>query len=153
MEILEVTPRRGDVLDLLTQSQAYMDSLYPPDSNHIDGPTELSKTNAYLVGAFISELLVGIGAVKCLSDDEVYGEIKRVFVSPDYRGKGVSRRIMVALESYVIKKGISVCRLETGVKQPEAPGLYKKIGYQQRRAFGSYDPDPLSVFMEKALGG
>jgi putative acetyltransferase len=43
-------------------------------------------------------------------------------------------------------------RLETGVRQPEALGLYRKLGYRERGPFGAYKPDPLSVFMEKRVG-
>ena len=43
-------------------------------------------------------------------------------------------------------------RLETGVRQPEALGLYETAGYQRRGPFGAYAEDPLCVFMEKRLG-
>ena len=43
----------------------------------------------------------------------------------------------------------SLLRLETGVLQPEALGLYRKLGYRERGPFGAYAADPLSVFMEK----
>lgn len=132
-------------------SSDYAASLYPAESNHLDDADELSKPNVYFIGAFDKEKLVGIGAVKIMADAVVYGEIKRVFVLPAYRGKGVSKEIMFDLESHLIKNEVILSMLETGVKQPEAIGLYKNLGYIERDPFGSYVPDPLSVFMEKQL--
>ena len=60
-------------------------------------------------------------------------------------------KIMQYLEAELQQRGISVFRLETGVRQPEALGLYRKLGYVDREPFGAYKPDPLSVFMEKRV--
>jgi putative acetyltransferase len=89
--------------------------------------------------------------VKLLDDDDRYGEIKRVFVLAEHRGKGLARAIMATLEDMVRREGYFLARLETGVAQPEALGLYRALGYAQRNPFGHYRPDPLSVFMEKRL--
>ena len=86
------------------------------------------------------------------TDDGVYAEIKRVFVLPQYRGRGLSRQIMGWIETELGRRGIKLCRLETGTRQPEALGLYAALGYVEREPFGNYRPDPLSVFMEKSLG-
>ena len=58
---------------------------------------------------------------------------------------------MAALEAKLIKEGIIFARLETGIKQTAAIGLYKSLGYQERVPFGQYVTDPLSIFMEKQL--
>jgi len=55
------------------------------------------------------------------------------------------------LEQHLYDAGVPVARLETGVKQPEALALYRKLGYAERGPFGAYGEDPLSVFMEKCL--
>jgi putative acetyltransferase len=151
MDILNVSPKRKDVAELFRLSNEYAASLYPDESNHLDDSEELSKPNVYFVGAFQDETLVGIGAVKLLSNDGTYGEIKRVFITPDHRGKGVSKLIMKALENFLLEKGVRISRLETGIKQPEAFGLYKRLGYIERAPFGVYKHDPLSLFMEKEL--
>jgi len=77
--------------------------------------------------------------------------MKRVFVDPAARGKGVARAIMEALEQDAAKRGVTRMQLETGIKQPEAIALYRKFGYAERGPFGAYQPDPLSLFMEKRL--
>jgi putative acetyltransferase len=86
-----------------------------------------------------------------LSDDGRYGELKRVFVLESHRGKGYSKAIMEKLEGHLKSSGIALARLETGIRQPEALGLYKRLGYVERAPFGAYVADPLSIFMEKRL--
>ncbi len=100
--------------------------------------------------------LIGIGAIKFptnLHRQEVcYGEIKRLYVCADARGKGISYRIMQALEAKALAREVMIIRLETGVYQPEAISVYEKLGYVKTTAFGEYPKDdPLSVFMEKRL--
>jgi putative acetyltransferase len=97
--------------------------------------------------------LVGCGAVKILADDGRYGELKRVYVLESHRGKGYSKAIMEKLEGHLRAQGIELARLETGISQPEAIGLYRRLGYVEREPFGAYAADPLSLFMEKRLDG
>ncbi len=78
-------------------------------------------------------------------------EMKRAFVDPSARGKGVARAVMEVLEREAAKWGVDVLQLETGVRQPEAIALYRKLGFVQRGPFGNYRSDPLSLFMEKQL--
>jgi putative acetyltransferase len=137
--------------ELLRQSTAYASSLYPAESNHLDDATELSQDNVYLVGVFCQDALVGMGAVKRLAHDVEYGEIKRLYVLPAYRGNGLAKLVIEGLENHLRENGIAVSRLETGIYQPEAIGLYSRLGYEVRGPFGKYKPDPLSVFMEKQI--
>jgi putative acetyltransferase len=58
---------------------------------------------------------------------------------------------MDALEREAAKHGVTLMRLETGIKQTEAIALYRKHGYVERGPFGAYRLDPLSLFMEKQL--
>lgn len=151
IQIQNISPKRDDVAELIKLSHDYMGQLYPKESTHLDDPDKLSRPNVYFLGVFDDEKLVGMGAVKKLKDDVSYGEIKRVFVLPEYRGRGFSKKLMDELEGHLIEENISICRLETGVRQPEALSLYEKRGYIQREPYSAYQPDPLSVFMEKKL--
>lgn len=90
MQIQSISPIRDDVAALMVQSDAYMAGLYPMESNHLDNLSELANPNVFFIGAFDGDQLVGTGAVKRLSTGLIYGEIKRVFVLPNQRGKGVS---------------------------------------------------------------
>ena len=150
IDIKAIDADREDVRILLAASDQYLRSLYPEESNHLDDTDTLSKPNSVLLGAFADNHLLGIGAVKLFYADG-YGEVKRVFVDPLYRGQGIAKPIMAALEAKLVKEGIIFARLETGIKQTAAIGLYKNLGYQERAPFGQYVTDPLSIFMEKQL--
>lgn len=80
-----------------------------------------------------------------------YGEIKRLYVDPAYRGKAIASKLMAEIEQVAIAEGIATVRLEIGVLQKAAIGLYKSLGYRHTQPFGSYLDDPLSLFMEKHL--
>jgi putative acetyltransferase len=151
VNIAKIDPADARVRLLLEQSDAYMATLYPPESNHMEDVEALRQHNVLFVGASIDAELAGCGAVKTMRDDGVYGEIKRVFVAPGYRGRGISRAIMEVLERHLIEHGVPLSRLEMGALQPEALGLYRRLGYRERPPFGKYQPDPQSLFMEKKL--
>ena len=151
MSIEALDPLSAPAAHLLALSDAYMASLYPAESNHMESPSALALPNVLFLGAYLDGELAGCGAVKLMRDDGSYGEIKRVYVLEAYRGRGVSKQLMQALEAHLVEQKIPLARLETGISQPEALGLYEKLGYQYRAPFGSYLLDPLSVFMEKHL--
>ncbi len=151
MNIHPISPNLCDVQAMINKADELMQELYPPESNHLDDMSELEKGNVHFVGAFIDDVLAGIGAVKILDDDGDYGEIKRVYVDPYYRGQRIAQKIIDDLEAHLSKNNVFIARLETGDKQPQAIGLYKKLGYEIRGPYGSYREDPLSVFMEKRL--
>ncbi len=151
MTIEPVDPADPRVLPLLAASDAYHLGLYPAESAHLDGVAALQLPNVHFVAAIDAGAIVGCGAVKILSDDGLYGEVKRVWVVPAARGRGLSRQIMAVLERHLVGQGVGIARLETGPLQPEALALYQRLGYVRRAPFGRYAPDPLSVFMEKRL--
>jgi len=152
MQIHSIDIISGDVSELVQQSQQYQAGLYPTESIHQEDAQALLAANIYFVGAYQGQVLMGIGAVKRIDASLPYGEIKNLFVDPGHRGRGVSRVIMQALEQYLLDAGIDVCRLETGVNQPESIGLYESLGYKRCGPYGDYQSDPLSIFMQKELG-
>ena len=144
--IRQVDPKQTDVIDLIRRLDEYQESMYPPESNHLDPIDELCKTNVYFLAAYIDSTICGIGAVKIVND---YGEIKRMYVPEEYRGRGIAKAIVRHLENHLIKKSVLIARLETGIHQHQAINLYKKLGYSEIAPFGEYTEDPLSIFMEK----
>ena len=148
LTIKPVSPARTDVMHLIEQLDAYQSSLYPPGSNHLDSIDEMSKSNTFFIAAYSGPETCGIGSVKLIDD---YGEIKRVYVPSNQRGKGIAKAIMKELERYLVKQAVIYARLETGIHQKEAIQLYEKLGYNRIDPFGEYKEDPLSVFMEKKL--
>ena len=151
MKIKLVSRISDDVGALVQLSRDYQAGLYPAESIHQEDPQALLDNDIYFIGAYLEQDLLGIGAVKRVQSLPRYGEIKNLFVDPNHRGKGASRVIMNALEQHLIDNKIMLCRLETGPSQPESIGLYQSLGYRERGAYGDYEPDPLSLFMEKAL--
>lgn len=76
---------------------------------------------------------------------ESHGELKRMFVRPDARGQGLSRLVLRELERLAAGAGLRRLLLETGVRQPEAIGLYRSAGYRRVENYGPYVTEPTSV--------
>jgi len=150
VKIEHLDPDSAAVQALIAASDAFYDGLYPAESNHLEATSDLKQPNVVFMGCRIGDELVASGGAKLMQDDGEYAEIKRVFVLENYRGRGLSKQVMEALETELRKRGATLFRLETGVRQPEALGLYRKLGYHERGPFGAYRADPLSVFMEKS---
>jgi putative acetyltransferase len=133
---------------LIDELDAYQSKLYPPESNHLDSRDALAGPNSLLVAAYDESGVCGIGAVKIFVN---YGEIKRVYVPAEKRGRGIAQLILKELEQFLLKSGIRCSRLETGIRQTEAIDFYRKAAYVEIPPFGDYKIDPLSLFMEKEL--
>lgn len=143
------TPNQPGVIRLLEMSDAYMAALYPAESNHLLDISQLEKPGVWFLVARRGTDIVGCASLVDAGDGTA--EIKRMFVDPDARGLKLGRQLMDALEELGRQKGLSAIRLETGISQPEALGLYRAFGYREIGPFGSYREDPLSLFMEKRL--
>ncbi len=143
------SPRQHGVIRLLELSDAYAQSLYPPESNHLVDLSTLEKPSVSFFVARNGEAIVGCCALVEAGDGTA--EIKRMFVDPEARGLKVASKLMHALEALAVDRKLVAIQLETGIYQPEAIGLYRKYGYEEIEPFGSYLPDPLSLFMEKRL--
>ena len=151
MPIALETPDQPEVIALITELDAYQDTLYPPESRHLLDLAALKQPNVlFAVARDNTGQAMGCGAIVLYPD---YGEIKRMYVSPLGRGRGIARRLLALLESHAVGSGCRLLRLETGPYQPEALALYAGAGYARRGPFGGYTNDPLSVFMQKHLAG
>ncbi len=142
-------PASPEARGLIDQLDAYLTGMYPSESNHLLPVEALREPNVVFLVARIDGQVVGCGAF--VNHGGEYAEIKRMYVTPEFRGLQIGRRILEELEARARGAGLNVARLETGVSQPEALGLYERAGYQRRGPFGSYPEDALSVFMEKRL--
>ncbi|WP_064710544.1 GNAT family N-acetyltransferase [Rhizobium bangladeshense] len=148
--IAQEPPRQEGVIRLLDLSDAYAGSLYPAESNHLVDLSSLEKPSVSFFVARNEGAIVGCCALVEAGDGTA--EIKRMFVDPQARGLRIASGLMIALEAIAREKRLTAIRLETGIYQPEAIALYRKYGYREIEAFGTYLPDPLSLFMEKQLG-
>jgi len=104
----------------------------------------------YVVLAYENEIAVGCGAIKEFDSETM--EVKRMFVEPSFRGRGIASKVLAELEVWTSELNFKKCILETGIKQPEAIGLYKKCGYTQIENYGQYANVTSSVCFEKSVG-
>ena len=147
--ILPERPDTEDAISLIQELEATLDPLYPSESRH---GFSVEKLIAEKVAFFVLRYdgaPAGCGGVKLFGTE--YGEVKRIFVRAQYRGKGLSKLIMEHLAEYARERGIPILRLETGIYQPEAIGLYERLGYRRVGPFGEYKDDPLSIYFEKKI--
>jgi GNAT superfamily N-acetyltransferase len=100
--------------------------------------------------AYANNIPVGCGCFKIYDESTV--ELKRMFVEPELRGKGIASAIVKELERWALELGYNSIILETGNKQPEAINMYHKLGYQDTEKYGQYEDAVLSVCMKKQLG-
>ncbi len=148
MTVLQISVNTPKVQTFIQELDAFQKRLYPSASNHLDSNEALMRPNVFFVGAMEKDGLKGIGAVKIF---ETYGEIKRMFIPERFRGQGIGKQIIKALETHLIEHKIFRAVLETGIHQNAAIGLYEAMGFTRTTPFGSYTEDPFSIFMEKKL--
>jgi putative acetyltransferase len=108
-------------------------------------------TIKYVVLVFNNEKAIACGAIKEHAESTM--EIKRMFVLPDKRRKGIASMVLQELEKWAKESGCKKCILETGKRQPEAIGLYKKNHYEIIQNYGQYAGMESSVCFEKNLTG
>lgn len=141
------SPDQDDVRKLLQQLDAHMLSLYPAESNHLLGIEALRQPDIRFFVARQSGTARGCGALKLETDGTA--EVKRMYVDPASRGLGIGKSLMRAIEETAQRESVRTLRLETGVHQPEAIGLYIASGFREVPAFPPYRPDPFSRFFAK----
>jgi GNAT superfamily N-acetyltransferase len=103
----------------------------------------------HVVVAYENDQPVGCGAIKEYAPDTM--EVKRMYTSPESRGKGIASKVLRELEVWAAELSYGTCILETGKKQPEAIGLYKKNGYQVIPNYGQYAEVENSLCFEKHI--
>ena len=92
---------------------------------------------------------VACGGVRLVEPD--VGELKRMYVAPAARRRGIARALLGHLEGEARKLGATWLRLETGLHQPEALALYASAGYADAEPFGHYAGAPLARHLAKNL--
>lgn len=98
---------------------------------------------------YSDETPVACGAFKRFNEDSV--EIKRMYVQPDYRGKGIASKVLLVLEKWAKELNYTYSVLETGLRQPEAIALYKKNNYIVTDNYPPYKNMENSVCFKKVL--
>jgi putative acetyltransferase len=135
ISIVRSSSNSKDFIDLTTQLDADLHKRY--------GATQLNYTQFNVIESldtviisYLDDIPVGCGCFKRYDEDCV--EIKRMFVKPENRGLGISKKILNELEKWAFQIGFSKAILETGLNQPEAIGLYEKSGYLRIANYDQY---------------
>jgi|ERR1043165_1964434 GNAT superfamily N-acetyltransferase len=142
-------PDSEDAVALIAELEADLDPLYPRESRHGYSVEKLLRENVFFFIIRDKDALIGCGGVQFFGSD--YGEIKRMYVRPQFRGLGFARLMLNHLEEHTRSHDIDVLRLETGIHQHDAITLYERAGFRLITPFGEYKPDPLSRFYEKQI--
>ena len=147
-----ITPERPDTPDaraLISELEAELTPLYPSESCH---GYAVEKLIAQAVAFFVIRhdgRPAGCGGIQLFGVE--YGELKRMYVRPQFRGLGLAKAMVDHLAEYARRHGVDLLRLETGIHQRDAIGLYERMGFRGIPPFGDYKDDPLSRFYEKRI--
>ena len=147
-----ITPERPDSADaqsLIAELEAELDPLYPAESRHGFSVEKLLQEQVDFFIIRYDGAAAGCGGVKWFGMD--YGEVKRMYVRPRFRGLGLAKMMLERLAMSARERGVGLLRLETGVYQGEAIRLYERMGFRPIPPFGGYRDDPLSRFYEKII--
>jgi putative acetyltransferase len=147
-----ITPERPDTPDaqtLIAELEAELAPLYPIESRHGFSVERLLTEGVAFFLIREDGIPAGCGGVKLFGTD--YGEVKRMYVRPQFRGLGLAKLMLDHLTDYTQRQGVRWLRLETGIHQQAAICLYERMGFQRIPPFGEYKEDPLSRFYEKHI--
>lgn len=149
---LSIQPEPPDTAEaraLIEALDAHLNGLYRPENRHGLSVAALQEASVVFLVARWDGVAVGCGAVKFVQG--AYAEVKRMYVTPHWRGQGVAQALLAHLERLSQQRGFRILRLETGVHQEEAVRLYERAGFSRCSAFGEYAEDGVSLCYEKKL--
>jgi putative acetyltransferase len=141
-----------DARRLVAALDAGLAELYPPEQRF--GPNLKAHhleagRGAFLIARDGGGRAVGCGAIRLV--ESTTAEVKRMYVEPDQRNKGVARAVLAALEVAAKKLGVRRLVLETGSNSDAALSFYRRAGFTQVDCWGEYAASPTSICMEKHL--
>ncbi len=141
-------PTGEDALRLVQMSEDELAPHYPPEDRFAYSPEKLVARGVFFVMARNGGGAVGCGGLEACDG---YGELKRMYVTPEARGSGAAAAILSALEAEASRLALPLLRLETGIHQHAAMAFYRRHGFGVCGRFGDYPVNGTSVYMEKRL--
>jgi GNAT superfamily N-acetyltransferase len=147
--ITQERPDSADAIVLISELEAHLASLYPVESRH---GYSVEKLIAQAVAFFVlrdNGTPAGCGGIQMFGTE--YGELKRMYVRPQFRGQGFGKLLLDHLADHARARGVRLLRLETGIHQAAAISVYERTGFQRIPPFGDYVEDPLSLCYEKRI--
>jgi putative acetyltransferase len=151
LTIEQVHGPTSEVQELVGELNAALAALYAAHQRHGLEIEKLFEPHMRFFLARSDGGAVGCGGVALLDD---YPEVKRMYTRPVARGRGVAKAVLARIEAEARASGVPILRLETGIYQPEAIGLYEQAGFRPCGPFGPYalmsaDAIETSRFFEK----
>jgi GNAT superfamily N-acetyltransferase len=147
-------PDSRDAVLLISELETHLESFYPPENRHGLSVERLVAEGVPFFLLRVESEPAGCGGVKICDEaaGEAYGELKRMYVRPKFRGRGYGKLILDHLADHARKQGVNLLRLETGIHQESAIRLYEQAGFRRIPPFGPYSNDPVSLCYERRLG-
>lgn len=149
---IQILPERPDAPEatlLIAELESHLAPYYPPTSRHGYSVDKLIAQGVAFYVIRVGTAPAGCGGVQLFAPE--YAEVKRMYVRPQYRGRGLAQRMLDHLADVARSGGAYRLRLETGIHQRAAIALYERAGFARIPPFGEYQDDPLSRFYEKDL--
>ena len=147
--ITKERPDTPDAIQLIEGLESELEGFYPNESRHGYSVEKLIKQNVAFFVTRKDGAPAGCGGIQFFGKE--YGEVKRMYVRPEFRGFGLAKMMLEELSKHAKENGIHVLRLETGIHQKDAIALYRGWGFKEIAHFGEYQEDPLSLFFEKKI--
>ena len=142
-------PAHPDATALIAELDAHLEPLYARESRHGFSVEKLITDGVAFFVLRDDGAPAGCGGIKLFGTE--YGEIKRMWVRPPFRGRGFGERMLDYLSAYARTHGVELLRLETGIHQHAAIHLYERVGFRRIPPFGPYRDDPVSLCYEKRI--
>ncbi len=143
------TPRQPEVAALLRLSDEIAATLYPGEPRRALNPETLDQPGIHLLVARRDGVAAGCCAL--LEALEGTAELKRMVVDPAQQRQGVGRALLHGAEALARARGITLLRLEVGIRNAAGEALYRAEGFRDGAPFGTYRASPISRFLEKPL--
>lgn len=147
-----------DAAALVALLQAYYVEIYGGHDDTPHAAAEFVPPRGYFVVGYVDDVAVACGGWRARDEDDPPlrpgdAEIKRMFVHPAQRGRGLARAVLADLEAAAVRAGRLRMVLETGDRQPAAIGLYVSAGYAPMAPFGTYRDTEAGRYYSRALPG
>jgi putative acetyltransferase len=142
-------PDQADATALIEELEAHLASRYPSESRHGFSVQKLIDQQVAFFVLRADGRPAGCGGILLVGRE--YGELKRMYVRPEFRGRNLGGLLIARLSQHAREHGVALLRLETGTQQLEAIRLYKRVGFRVIPPFGPYFDDPNSRCYEMQL--
>ena len=143
------SPDSPDAAALIGELEAHLVSVYPAESRHGFSVDRLISEGVAFFVLRCDGSAAGCGGIMLVQTE--YGELKRMYVRPAFRGRGLGQLLLHHLAEHARARGVELLRLETGVYQRDAIRLYERAGFRRIAPFGPYRADPLSRCYEMRI--